>query len=149
MSSTDPPSYPPRPRTSPRAPGQVVNCGWCGTEVLVPARGRVPKWCSSTCRHRAWEQRRAADSGRSAVEVRDRVIKTVKTVTVVQHHTTEVPVPHRPQTADDYAQVLIELAARIDSGRIYDRDLPAITPAVNALVEALWRRRKSSRSPLT
>jgi hypothetical protein len=54
-----------------------------------------------------------------------------------------------PPAADDYAHVLIELAARIDSGRIYDRDLPTMTPVVNALVEALWRRQKCSRSPLT
>jgi len=38
--------------------------------------GPVPKWCSATCRHRAWEQTRAARSGRSAVEVVARVVVT-------------------------------------------------------------------------
>jgi len=38
----------------------VVACGWCGSKVVVAARGRVPHWCGSGCRHRAWEQRRAA-----------------------------------------------------------------------------------------
>jgi len=47
-------------RRAPRVPGQAVACGWCGTKVAIPPRGRVPKWCSSTCRHRAWEQNRAA-----------------------------------------------------------------------------------------
>jgi hypothetical protein len=48
-----------------------VTCGWCGAGVTVAARGSVPKWCSATCRHRAWEQRRAAASGLVAVEVVD------------------------------------------------------------------------------
>ena len=38
----------------------MVTCGWCRATVPVPSRGRVPKWCSASCRHRAWEQRRAA-----------------------------------------------------------------------------------------
>jgi hypothetical protein len=54
-------------RRLPRAPGGMVACGWCGATVTVPNRGRIPKWCSATCRHRAWEQRRAAASGRAAV----------------------------------------------------------------------------------
>ncbi len=33
----------------------VVAFGWCGREVVVAARGRVPHWCGSGCRHRAWE----------------------------------------------------------------------------------------------
>ena len=42
-------------------------CGWCGAEVNIPARGRIPKWCSGTCRHRAWEQARAAASSALSV----------------------------------------------------------------------------------
>ena len=33
-----------------RRPGQEVLCGWCGRSALIPARGRVPKWCSATLR---------------------------------------------------------------------------------------------------
>ncbi len=127
-------------RSSPRAPEQVIACGWCGQDVLVPARGRVPKWCSPGCRHRAWEQRRAAASGLAAVEVKDRVVETVKTVTVVQHHTTEVPVPVRPGSVAELVETLADLTRRLDTGRIYDRDLPALTPAVTELVAALDRR---------
>lgn len=130
----------PRRRSSPRAPGQVIACGWCGQDVLVPPRGRVPKWCSPACRHRAWEQRRAADSGLAAVEVKDRAIETVKTVTVVQHHTTEVPVPVLPGNVAEFVEVLADLTRRLDAGRIYDRDLPGLTPAVAELVAALDRR---------
>ena len=145
--STDPKTPAETPRTSPRAPGQVVSCGWCGVDVAVPPRGRVPKWCSDTCRHRAWEQRRAAASGLSAVEIKDRVVETVKTVTVVQHHRTEVPVVSTPQSAAEYAQLLTELAAKIDAGRIYDRDLPTLAPAIAALVEAMTRRQGPLGNP--
>jgi hypothetical protein len=127
-------------RSFPRAAGQSVACGWCGQDVAVPARGRVPKWCSPACRHRAWEQRRAAASGLAAVEVKDRVVETVKTVTVVQHHTTEVPVPVLSGSVDEFVEVLADLTRRLDTGRIYDRDLPTLTPAVAELVAALDRR---------
>lgn len=60
-----------------RTPGQQVACGWCGNPVVVRARGPLPKWCSPACRHRAWEQDRAARSGRCAVEVRDRYVTAV------------------------------------------------------------------------
>ncbi|GAB78184.1 hypothetical protein SAMN05421595_0705 [Austwickia chelonae] len=130
-----------RSRRPPRVAGQQAACGWCGASVAVPARGRVPKWCSDTCRHRAWEQRRAAASGRSAVHVIDRTIETVKTVTVVQRERVEVPVLVQPRTAGEYAAVLAALAGRVDAGRIYQRDLPVITDAVNGLIEALHRRR--------
>jgi hypothetical protein len=61
-------------RRTARRSGQTLVCGWCGLSVVVPARGRVPKWCSSSCRHRAWEMARAAQSGRAAVQVVDRVV---------------------------------------------------------------------------
>jgi len=52
-----------------RQPGQQVTCVWCGESVSVKARGPLPKSCSSNCRHRAWEQERAARAGRAAVVV--------------------------------------------------------------------------------
>lgn len=72
---------PARPRRRPcgplvgrRVPGQQLACGWCGTAIEVKATGRLPKWCSETCRHRAWEQTRAAASGNDAVRVIDRPV---------------------------------------------------------------------------
>src|SRR6476620_9629870 len=73
----------------PRLRGQVVNCGWCGKFVAVPLRGRVPKWCSPACRHRAWEQRRAAASGLAAIEVVEQVVERPVRVEV------RVPAPPR------------------------------------------------------
>jgi hypothetical protein len=78
---------------SPRRPGQALACGWCGSPILLPTRGRVPKWCSSSCRHRAWELTRAAASGRTAVHVVDRVVEVDRLVTIVQ----EVPVATLPE----------------------------------------------------
>lgn len=130
---------PPRPR-GPRAPGQVVACGWCGESTPIPARGRVPKWCSSTCRHRAWEQRRAASSGRSAIEVVDRVVEVVRTERTVEREVVEVPVERQPSSGAEFAAVVTELAGRLDSGRIYDRDIPLIDDANGRLYEALTRR---------
>ncbi len=135
-------------RSSPRAPGQVIKCSWCAAEVEVPARGRVPKWCSAACRHRAWEQARAAASGLAAVQVNDRQVETIKTVTVVQHHRVEVPVPIRPATVAGFVEVVDDLTRRIDSGRLYDRDLPALVTAVRAAVEALARRERAAARQL-
>ncbi len=116
--------------------------------MAVPARGRVPKWCSSACRHRAWEQARAAASGLAAVDVRDRVVETVKIITVVRHHTTEVPYPWRPNSVPEFIDILEDLTRRVDSGRVYDRDVPTLTAAVRATVEALARREKTTHRPL-
>jgi transcription elongation factor Elf1 len=37
----------------------AVTCAWCGIHVQVAATGPIPRWCGSSCRHRAWEQRRS------------------------------------------------------------------------------------------
>ncbi len=121
-------------------PGQVVPCGWCGRSTPIPARGRVPKWCSSSCRHRAWEQRRAAASGLSAVEVVEQVVETVRTERNVQKEVLEVTVEHRPTSAREFAVVLFDLSMRLDMGRIYDRDLPEIDEAMGHAFESLMRR---------
>jgi hypothetical protein len=129
-------------RRSPRTPGGVVECGWCGQSTPVPARGRVPKWSSSSCRHRAWEQRRAAASGLCAVEVVDRETEILTVKTVIKPEPVTVHVEQRPQTAAEFAQVLIDLAHRLDTGRIYDRDLATLDASVTALLDALLRPRK-------
>jgi hypothetical protein len=100
-------------------------CGWCGTAMEPKARGRIPKWCSASCRQRAWEQARAATSGRSAVQVVERRV--------------EVPVP-MPPTRRDWPRLLDELARQIDDGRVYDRDLDGLTFALTAVLDAVGRR---------
>lgn len=120
---------------SPRRPGQTLACGWCGSPILLRARGRTPKWCSSSCRHRAWELTRAAASGHAAIQVVDRVVEVDRLVTVVR----EVPVATVP-TGAAWPAALAQLATALDSGRVYDRDLPALAQALAGVADALDRR---------
>ena len=59
---------------------------------------------------------------------------------MVQHHTKDGPYPWRANSVPDFVDVLADLAERLDSGRVYDRDLPILVPAVTAVVDALTRR---------
>ena len=130
------------PRKSPRTPGQVLECGWCGGPVIVQVRGRMPKWCSSTCRTRASERRVAAAKGLTAVKVVERDIERIKTVKVVQHHTRQVEVEavRWPSATSDWVTALQDLTRHVETGRVYDRDLEDLAGAVNELVGAMVRR---------
>ena len=110
----------------PRRPERLT-CPWCGASFPVPPRGRLPTWCSSQCRHRAWEQDRAAKSGRSAVEVVDREIVVKETVGAI------------PKSAE-WADTLLALTQQLDEFKVYRRDLPAIRSAVEGVTRALGRR---------
>jgi hypothetical protein len=123
------------PSRSPRRLGQTLACGWCGLPILLPARGRTPKWCSSSCRHRAWELTRAAASGLAAIQVVDRVVEVDRQVAVVK----EVPVATVPHGAA-WSAALTQLATALDTGRVYDRDLPALAQALASVADALDRR---------
>jgi hypothetical protein len=107
-------------------------CGWCGGPITRRSRGPIPKWCSATCRHRAWEQARAAASGRSAAEVIERRV--------------EVHVPLVP-TRRDWPRLLGELAGQLNDGRVYDRDLPALARALEPVLEAYRRRAHLTGAP--
>lgn len=102
-------------------------CSWCGTPFAVPARGRLPKWCSGQCRHRAWEQDRAAKSGRSAVEV------------VVREIVVKEAVRRIPRSAE-WADTLLTLTQQLNEFKVYRRDLPAIRLALERVSRALERR---------
>ena len=120
----------------------AVTCAWCGASVTVAKRGRVPKWCSATCRHRAWEQRRAAASGLVAIEVVERPVEVVRTVTKVERVVVDVPRTVSPTSTREWAAQLEDLADQLDRGRIYDRDVGALMPAMSALVAAFNRRHR-------
>lgn len=120
-----------RPTETDRRRLAAATCGWCDGPIEIKARGRIPKWCSAACRQRAWEQSRAATSGRSAIQVVERRV--------------EVPVvmPTPPQARPRHAEwvgVLDELASQLDTGDIYDRDLPELTGALNRVLDAFGRR---------
>ena len=124
-----------RKRAPARLPGQTIPCGWCRAPIAVRATGRLPKWCSPACRQRAWQQRRAAASGRAAVEVVDRFIEVEKEVKVVEQVKVTVP----PSGAA-WPAALAVLAKQIDTGRLYDRDLGALAQSLDEVLRALARR---------
>ena len=120
-----------------RRPGQTLTCGWCGREISLAARGRTPKWCSQSCRQRAWEQRRAAVSGLAAVDIVVRTIEVERPVTVKVVQRVEVPVV---PTGRAWTGLLAELVDQVDRGRVYDRDLSELAAAVDDVLRALHRR---------
>ena len=91
-------------------------------------RGRIPKWCSPACRQRL-EAGRAATSGPSAVRVVERRV--------------EVHTPAAP-TRRNWADLREELARQVDDGRVYDRDIPSLTGALDAVLA--YRRRANVRA---
>jgi hypothetical protein len=107
-------------------------CGWCGGRITPGSRGPIPKWCSATCRHRAWEQARAAASGLSAVKLVERRV--------------EVQVPPVP-TRRDWPRLLDELTAQLNDGRVYDRDLPGLARALEPVLRAYRRRARLTGAP--
>jgi hypothetical protein len=119
-----------RPTETDRRRLAASRCGWCGGPIEYKARGRIPKWCSASCRQRAWEQSRAAASGRSAVQVIERRIE----IPVPQTTTRTSPRHHK------WVAVLDDLATQLDTGAIYDRDLQDLTGALNRVLEAFGRR---------
>ena len=51
----------------------------------------------------------------------------------------QVPVPTLPKGAA-WPAALHELARQLDTGAVYDRDLPALTAALNTVLDAYARR---------
>lgn len=103
----------------------ALTCGWCKGPIEPKTRGRIPKWCSATCRQRAWEQDRAARSGRAAVEIMERQVP--------------VPTPTSPRHLE-WASVLEDLAHQLDTGAIYHRDVQPLARALNDVLAAFERR---------
>jgi hypothetical protein len=104
-------------------------CGGCGGPITLRSRGPIPKWCSATCRHRAWEQNRAAASGRAAVQIVERIVDTPAAQ----------PAPRAPRH-DDWPGLLRELSRQLDRGLVYDRDMPGVAGALDEALAALRRR---------
>ncbi len=107
-------------------------CGWCGGPITPKSRGPIPKWCSATCRHRAWEQTRATTSDRSPVQVVERLV--------------QVRIPLAP-TRRDWPHLLEELAGQLDDGRVYDRDLPGLARQLEKVLQASRRRARLTGAP--
>jgi hypothetical protein len=65
---------------------------------------------------------------------------------VVKPEPVTVQVERRPQSASEFASVLLDLAHRLDTGRIYERDLAPLDAPITALLRALLRRRNVGSS---
>src|SRR4051794_35378550 len=113
----------------------ATTCGWCHGQITPRSRGPIPKWCSATCRHRAWEQSHAATSGRTAVTIVERVVT--------------VPAGPAPKPRQlGWLDVLRELAVQLEQGAVYDRHLLAISAALDDVLRAIHGRSSASlRSP--
>ena len=110
----------------------ATTCGWCGGPITLRSRGPIPKWCSATCRHRAWEQAKATASDQAAVRVVERQV--------------EIRVP-LPPTRRDWPGLLGELAGQLDDGRVYDRDLPGLARALEPVLRVYRRRAYMTGAP--
>lgn len=111
--------------------GQAVTCAWCRRTFPLLRTGRLPRYCGDTCRHRAWEHRRAIASTRTAVEV---VIQTVEVERPLGAGLTV------RRNGAGWAAALTELARDLDRGRVYDRDLPELAQELQQVPRSLERR---------
>lgn len=107
-----------------RVAGQPIACGWCGQPIILRHTGRMPKWCSRSCRQRAWEQTRAAASGHAAVRVVDRYVAAV------------------PADGPGWITQLSALTAQITNapGQITDHDLDQLGAALELAQAAVASR---------
>ena len=80
--STSSPSRRPPSCCAFRSRPVTLACYWCYAPIEVKPLGRLPRWCSAQCRHLAWEQARAAASGRSAVLFVEQVVSVEREVEV-------------------------------------------------------------------
>jgi hypothetical protein len=117
-----------------RRPTSLV-CAWCQTSFEVNPAGRIPTWCSAACRHRAWEQNRAAASGRSAIQLVERIVEVDRPAPAGR-----LKAPAAWPNGTGWSPVLAELVRQLDTGRVYQRDLNSIAHAAVALNDALHRR---------
>lgn len=103
---------------------QRISCAWCGSPVAVKARGPLPKWCSPTCRHRAWELERAAASGRVAVQVVNRYVFAV------------------PNHTEGWLEVLDALHRQVGRPSL---DLESLAVSLNLVQAAIFEREERQR----
>ena len=107
-----------------RRPGQHIECLWCGSSTPVKSRGPLPRFCSANCRHRAWEQERAARAGRAAVITVDRFVATY------------------PGSSRAWVEQLGRLAADVRQGRL---DVDVLIGPLDAVYAAIAYRPRNDR----
>lgn len=89
-----------------------IECGTCGAEVVYSGTGRRPRYCSATCRTRAWELRRAAAQlGRA--DPTPKVVREVIERTIEPAPGRAATVPGTPRTVHDWLPLLDELTRQV------------------------------------
>jgi hypothetical protein len=119
-----------------RKPGQTMTCAWCQRSFPLLGTGRLPTYCGDTCRHRAWEHRRATALQQPPVEV------VVQTVQVEKVNGPDLAVR---RNGAGWSHALAELARDLDRGRVYDRDLRRLAEQLQQVITSLERRPAWSR----
>lgn len=79
------------------------------------------------------------------VRIVDRPVEVVREVKVVQEVVREVQIKTRPRNSAEWAEMLDDLAKRLDDGRIFDRSLEDLADHVDEVVRSLNRRLKARR----
>jgi hypothetical protein len=102
-------------------------CVWCQGPTTWAGVGRRPVYCGRSCRQRAYEVRAAAGAGLVA-----------RDVVYVERPAPRPAEP--PARREPWPVLLAELTQGLDSGRIYDRDLPRLAEQIGALAAACQRR---------
>jgi hypothetical protein len=115
-----------------RRPGQTVTCAWCKRTFPLLMTGRLPKYCGDTCRHKAWENRRALAEQKPVVEV------MIQSVEVERRR--PGPEVHVRRNGPGWVAALVALTEDLDRGRVYDRDLSQLAQQLNQVVRSLERR---------
>lgn len=87
-----------------------IECAHCGRTIAYSGTGRRPRYCSPTCRSRAWELRRAAARLAHANPM-PKVVREVVERTVERDR--PVSVPAAPTTIADWLPLLDQLTRQV------------------------------------
>ncbi|MFC7331481.1 hypothetical protein [Marinactinospora rubrisoli] len=150
-------------RVTERVRRRVVErtCAWCGQPIQITPRTTHRRYCTQSCRQRAYEIRtatarqerdRQAGRARPAEEPVREIVRetTVRTVTrTVQGPRPPAIVQERPilpERAWEVALLLGHAHVAVRDGVIPDHDLGRIEHAAQALLRAIADRRDASAS---
>jgi hypothetical protein len=125
-----------------RDPRRPSPCPRCGEPVTYKGRGRRPIWCSARCRVDASIERK----GNRMVGVQPEVVKIhppAKQPSADEPDRLASGSPvreRRKRDADDWSDILLDLANQLAKGHFYNRDLAKIDTAMVRLVTVYNRR---------
>jgi hypothetical protein len=116
-----------------------IECAHCGEKVTYSGTGRRPRYCSASCRSRAWELRQAA-----ARLERENPMPAVVREVVERTVDRDRPVPAAPRRAAEWVRLLQQLEHQVrDNPLVLVRsgeEFQELAAAVRGLYNAFtWR----------